>query len=271
LRTPILGALALATLITLNLSAARPQSTTIHPRPLEARNVLIALDLSRSMTTSDFNRDGRWATRLDGVKSVVSDLLKNRSADRVGLVVFGVQAFLQAPLTLDHALLTQMVTSLECGVAGDGTAIGDGLGLSVKRLEGVPAKAKSVILITDGVNNSGNVHPLKAAQVAKDLHITVHTIGIGSDQPTASGMPEFDEKLLKEIASLTGGLYSSASSSEDLRVIYQAIENLEMTESDQPSVREIEELFYPLALAALVMFMILTAFTRSYFLKVPVV
>ncbi len=271
LRTPLLGLLGLIALSCLSLAAARPQRTTIHPSPLEARNVLIALDLSRSMETADFNYDGRWATRLDGVKSVVDDLLKNRLGDRIGLVVFGVQAFLQAPLTLDHALLTQMVSSLECGVAGDGTAIGDGLGLSVKRLEGVPAKAKSVILITDGVNNSGNVHPLKAAQVAKDLNITVHTIGIGSERPTASGAPEFDEKLLKEIAEMTGGLYSSASSSEDLRKIYQAIEQLEMTESNQPSVKEIDELFHPFAFTALLAFMLLTVLARSYFLKVPVV
>jgi Ca-activated chloride channel homolog len=281
LRTPVLLILALASLLALTIAAARPQLINTLPTPQEARNLILALDLSRSMETPDFNIDGQRATRLDGVKSVVEDLLINRSADRIGLVVFGVRAFLQAPLTLDHPLLSQMVGSLRCGVAGDGTAIGDGLGLSIKRLQQKSQRSRAVILITDGVNNSGNVNPLQAAQIANDLGIIVHTIGIGSNQPLPQDLlgglmqfqglqsAEFDEKLLKEIAALTGGIYSFAESSADLRKIYSKIEMLDSSREDSPITREITELFPGFALVAFFCYLILLILSRTIFLKVP--
>lgn len=281
-RTPLLGMLWLLTVCCLSIAAARPQRVSSIPGIQEARNLIVALDLSRSMETPDFNLDGLRATRLDGVKSVVEDLLRERSADRVGLVVFGVQAFLQSPLTFDHALISRMVRSLRCGVAGDGTAIGDGLGLSIKRLQKKSERSRAIILITDGVNNSGNVNPLKAAQVARDLHIKIHTIGIGSTetlpqqlmgqffQNAAPATAEFDEKLLREISSLTGGSYSAAGSSEDLRKIYDQIEQLDRDQDQSVTLQETEELFVPFAAAATLLYLTALLLGRTLFLKVPV-
>lgn len=280
LRKPILTTLATLTLASLCLAAARPQRIRPIPNASHARNLMIALDLSRSMETPDFNLDGERASRIAGVKSVVSDLLAERGGDRVGLVVFGAQAFLQSPLTLDHELIERMVDSLRCGVAGDGTAIGDGLGLSVKRVEKKTHGTRAIVLITDGVNNSGNVNPLKAAQVAKDLGIKVHTIGIGSTEPLSvplfggfitqrGGQAEFDEKLLREIATITGGKYSAAGSSQDLREIYREIEHLDRTEEDSPYARQVDEFYQPLALVAGLLYLAALLLSRTYFLKVP--
>ncbi len=280
-RTPVLGALSLFALAALCAAAARPQRIFPVPTASHARNLMVALDLSRSMETPDFNLDGERASRIDGVKSVVSDLLEQRSSDRVGLVVFGAQAYLQAPLTLDHALIERMVDALRCGIAGDGTAIGDGLGLSIKRVEKKTQGTRAIVLITDGVNNSGNVNPLKAAQVARDLGIKIHTIGIGSTEPVpqrffgnvfaprTQGQAEFDEKLLREIANITGGKYSAAGSSQDLRHIYQEIDRLDRTEEDSPFAQEVEELFQPFAAAALAAYLLAMLLSRTYFLKVP--
>lgn len=281
LRTPTLFAYGAITLIALSIAAARPQIVNRVSQPQERHNLMLALDISRSMATRDFMTSSGATTRIEGVKSVVADFLKARDDDRVGLVVFGADSYLQSPLTLDHTLLSQLARTLEVGIAGDGTAIGEGLGLALQRIKDIPGRSKAVILLTDGVNNSGTVNPLKAANVAKDLDITVHTIGIGSTEGSTltvlgqripvgmAGGLEFDEKTLKEIAELTGGLYRNANSIEGLADVYAEIDQLERSKIDEPEQRIIEELFAPWALVGLIAGLLYLVFNRSILARLP--
>jgi Ca-activated chloride channel family protein len=267
MRPYILSLLWLIVTTVLIAAASRPQHVEPMPQQHEARNVFVALDLSRSMEADDFRVNGRDYSRIDGVKSVFTDLVSARPNDRIGIIVFGVRAFLQSPLTLDHELLTEVVQELQCGLAGDGTAIGDGLGLSIKRIKEVPAQSRVVILITDGVNNSGDVNPLKAAHVARDLGITVHTIGIGSARK--GGEFEFDEALLRQIAEMTGGLYAHAGSAEELRAIYRKIEELETSHRDLPRGVQVTEYYSLLCWIALGLMVIVLILQRTIFLVLP--
>jgi Ca-activated chloride channel family protein len=243
---------------------------------------MLVVDVSRSMAERDFPAGLSFISRLDGLKSVVSEYVKNRTQDRVGLVVFGQAAFLQSPLTSDTSLVEQFVKTLWPRMAGDGTAIGDGLGLALKRLRKTTQGSRAIILMTDGVNTAGQVSPLKAAQVAKDLAVQIHTIGIGGGaaNAVASGLgdlfnvggsrhSEFDDDTLKKIASLTGGVYFNASSLSDFKAVYQELEKLTTTESKQPAQREVEELFFPWALAGLITFMAVALLNATVFMRVP--
>jgi Ca-activated chloride channel family protein len=211
---------------------------------------------------------------MEGVKTVVAEYVRSRKLDRVGLVVFGNSAYLQSPLTSDTLLVERLVEQLQPRMAGDGTAIGDGLGLALKRLKDIEGESKAIILMTDGVNTAGQVNPLKAAEIARDLGIQIHTIGIGSGpvQLGAQGpigaiiggaagpMVEFDEATLKEIAKATGGIYFNATSLSGFKDVYRKIDELAKTEHDQPQKPLINELFAPwvkLALIALLSSLIL--------------
>jgi Ca-activated chloride channel family protein len=171
-------------------------------------------------------------------------------------------------------------------MAGDGTAIGDGLGLALKRLRKTTEGSRAIILMTDGVNTAGQVSPLKAAQVARDLAVQIHTVGIGggvgggagklsapglADLFTFGGAPhsEFDDGTLKSIASTTGGVYFNASSLSDFETVYQELEKLTTTESEQPAQRHIEELFFPWAIAGFLSFMVTAVLNATVFLRVP--
>jgi Ca-activated chloride channel family protein len=219
---------------------------------------------------------------MEGIKSVVAEYVRARAGDRVGLVVFGNTGYLQSPLTTDTALVEELVRALQPRMAGDGTAIGDGLGLALKRLREVKEGTKAIILMTDGVNNAGQVSPIKAAHVAKDLGIQVHTIGIGTEstpmlnQPLGGilGMPtgpmaEFDEKTLKEIADLTGGTYFNAANLEDFKKVYREIEKLTSTDQEQPDKTIVEELFAPCLLVATIAYILALLLAATYFLKIP--
>ncbi len=261
---PLLGIIAL---IGITVAAARPQKVTPIERDIDARNILLALDISRSMTATDFGSANGWLTRLEGVKDVVARFIDERKDDRLGLVVFGSQAWVQSPLTRDHALVKTMVERLTTGIAGDGTAIGEGLGVSIKRIADVPSETKAIILLTDGVNNAGQIHPLKAARVARDLKITVHTIGIGGAAQN-QGL-EFDEVTLKEIASITGGVYFNAADVDGLTEVYRRIDELESTQSEEPKQEIIEELFIlpgTIGVIALILYLTLSV---SLFMRVP--
>lgn len=257
-RKPLLGVLALLMVSSFTIAAARPQRLSTLPSVKQARNLMLAIDVSRSMDTVDFASPRGRVSRLQAVKQVLPQFLAARADDRVGLVVFGSSAFLQSPLTTDHETLIQLVEAIPVGVAGDGTAIGDGLGLSLKRLRNAAQGSTAVVLLTDGVNNAGEVDPLKAASVAKDLGIKVHTIGIGSYDPVSQGgagvffpshrsEPEFDEQTLRRIAEVTGGVYQNASSIEGLEKVYAALDELAKSEDDEPSQRLVEELYFPYA------------------------
>jgi Ca-activated chloride channel family protein len=283
LREPVLWSLMVATVVLLSISAARPQKITLLDQPLKGRNIMLVVDASRSMLAQDFPMSFGHASRMDGVRTVVSEYVRNRHHDRVGLIVFGEAAYLQSPLTSDTALVDELVQGIRPGMAGDGTAIGDGLGLALKRLKEVEEGSKAIILMTDGVNNAGQVSPLKAARVAKDLGIEVHTIGIGAGtapivDPRRLGgmmglgfgqMAEFDEATLKSIAETTGGVYFNASSLEGFKEVYRQIETLTQIELDQPDRTVIEELFWPYALIGALCYLLALVLSATLFMKVP--
>lgn len=278
----ILIPLALTTTAMFTIAAARPHRVDTVSDPVKRHNLMLSIDLSRSMATRDFLFQRGFITRIDGVKLVLSQFLSSRPDDRIGLVVFGNSSFLQSPLTSDTSLLEQLVQSFELGMAGDGTAIGDGIGLALQRIEDVPGDTKAIILLTDGVSNAGTVNPLKAAKVAADLGVKVHTIGIGSTDQSASTAAggisnlllgnagaEFDEQTLKEIAQLTGGIYRNASSVEGLQDIYNEIDRLNKSEEPESARVVLEDLFAPYAaigLMALISYLILS---QTYLRRIP--
>ena len=282
LREPTLFALSLITVSALSVAAARPQRVTIVETPRKARNIMLAIDTSNSMSAADFPTSFGFASRMEGVKTAVAKYVRSRTTDRIGLVVFGNSAYLQCPLTSDTTLVEQLVQGLYPRMAGDGTAIGDGLGLALKRLREVEGDSKAIILMTDGVNTAGQVSPLKAAQVAKELGIQVNTIGIGSGSAPMAGAPlggmlgvprqmmaEFDEATLKEIAQMTGGAYFNASSLEGFQEVYRKIEKLQETEQQSPDRTIVDELYPPFVLAALVAYLLGALLKATYFMRVP--
>ncbi len=287
LRRFSLGLLGLVTVIMLSLAAARPQRITIADQLNNGRNLVLALDVSPSMSATDFRSGGRRMTRLSAVQQVVTDFIDARPFDRMGLVVFGGRAYLQSPLTRDRSVLKNLVGRLEVGMAGDGTAIGDGLGQSMKRIEEMRKSAgqadipAAIILLTDGVSNAGQVNPIKAAKVAGDLGIKIYSIGIGSKEPVTVSLPggiftqqvqaqaEFDEETLREMADLTKGKYFNAMSLEDLSKVYREIDKLETSAQDEPGAPIVEELFWNYALIALSAYALYVALTWTVFLRVP--
>jgi len=278
LRTPCLFVLECLTLSALTIAAARPQKVTIIEQPNLGRNIMMVIDTSNSMSGEDFPSKIGMTTRMEGVKTVVAEYVRSRRQDRVGLVVFGNSAYLQSPLTSDTLLVEKLVQQLQPRMAGDGTAIGDGLGLALKRLRDIEGESKAIILVTDGVNNAGQVSPLKAAQIAKELRIQIHTVGIGSGPVTMGGglfgggpqlILEFDEKTLKEIATLTGGVYFNASSLEGFKDVYRKIDELAQTETEQPDKPIVHELYLPWAVAALAAMLTLWILQATIFRRLP--
>lgn len=271
-RTAILSIFFWAAVCFLALAASEPRRDLGPVSTAAARNILLALDISRSMSAADFATSSGPTTRMEGVRAVVLEFLKRRPADRIGLVVFGAKAYVQAPLTLDHEFVAELLSGLEVGMAGDGTAIGEGLGAALKRIQELPADSKAVVLVTDGASNAGSVSPLSAANVAKDLGVRVYTIGIGSADPIAIGYPggifgnnvvqrvEFDEDTLKQIATVTGGRYQNADSLDGLREVYREIDALEKTEANDQPQHEFEALtalFLWLSIATFLIFWVL--------------
>ena len=280
LRKPTLLILALLFVLATTIAASRPQLLTAIPQQHDSRNIILALDISKSMSANDFGGGFSRISRLEGVKRVVSEFVKARVHDRLGLVVFGSTAFLQSPLTLDHTIIEQLVGRLQPGLAGDGTAIGDGVGLSLKRIQEIPGTSKAIVLMTDGANNSGQVNPVKAAKVAADLGIKIHTIGIGSENPVSfdqsdiffprmGGRVEFDEKLLRDLAQETGGVYFNASNLEGLTQVYKQIDELEKSKADDLPSQRVEELFPRFVLFGLLALALYTMLTNTIFMKIP--
>lgn len=252
----------------LTIAAARPQTIDVVRSDDKGRNIILALDVSGSMKTPDFLLQGITVSRLDAVKSVVKDFISARSGDRIGLVVFGESAFLQAPLTKDSGILVQLVKMLKTGMAGDGTAIGDGLALALKRVADSPEGSRAVILLTDGVNTAGAISPDSNISIAKDLGVKIHTIGIGAAGnfrwgslnsilgSSQSAGNDYDEELLKKLSSETGGLFFNASTIEGLKEVYGQIDELESTIGEEESQRVAHDLsFYPTIAGALLLFL----------------
>ena len=229
--------------------------------PTTGRDLMLGVDISGSMSTEDMQLQGDQVTRLSVVKAVVSDFISNRSGDRVGLILFGTNAYVQAPLTFDLKTVEQLLLEAPVGIAGGKTAIGDAIGLAAKRLKDRPSENRVLILLTDGSNNVGELSPQKAAELAKDIGVRIHTVGVGADELELRSLfgfgrrmvnpsADLDEETLSNIADITGGKYFRASDTESLVGIYDEITKLEPVEQADEIFRPTKALYYwPLAVA----------------------
>ncbi len=242
------------------VAGSRPQwlgeSVSIN---ISGRDLMLAVDLSDSMRIGDFKIADREVNRLNATKYVASQFIEKRVGDRLGLILFGTQAYLQTPLTFDTKTVKELLMESAIGLAGERTAIGDAIGLALKRLDQSPQTSRVLILITDGANTAGEVTPIKAAQLAAERDLKVYTIGIGADEQIRSTWfgvrkinpsAQLDEATLKAIANTTGGRYFRARDTAELEEIYRLLDELEPLGLDQQSLRPVRALFYwPLALA----------------------
>ena len=234
------------------VALARPVNITEeHETTTDGIDIVMAMDISGSMLARDFTPD-----RLTSAKRLAAEFVANRRGDRIAVVAFAGEAFTQAPLTSDQAVVETMLSRLRSGVVEDGTAIGNGLATAINRLRESGAKSKVVILLTDGVNNRGQISPLMAAEIARDMGIKVYTIGVGTrgrapypavdmfgNKTTVMADVEIDEELLREISSMTGGKYYRAVNDEALREIYAEINELETSKVQVTNYQTYEELF----------------------------
>lgn len=234
-------------------AAARPQSQHLETvLPEDARALYLAIDISNSMRIQDMQSQGQPHTRADFVKTLIKELIKQRPSDRIGLIVFASQPFLQSPLTRDHQTLTQWVNEAQPGMAGEYTAIGDAVGLSIQKLREQNSDNKVAILITDGANNSGVMPPITAAKLAAQYGIRLYTIGVGSTA-AESGNPtlhDLDEPLLQEMATLTQGQYLRLQTQEQLNELLAFFQRIEP--SQQPAQQYRVQELYPWFLFAAV-------------------
>ncbi|MBL6986322.1 MAG: VWA domain-containing protein [Methylobacter sp.] len=226
---------------------------------VSGRDLMLAVDLSGSMEEQDFFINKRAVDRLTAAKSVAGDFINRRVGDRVGLILFGTQAYLQTPLTFDRKTVMTLLNEAVIGLAGDNTAIGDAIGLAVKRLKNEQANSRVLVLMTDGANTAGEVSPLKAAELAAANHLKIYTIGIGADEMIVRSFfgnrkvnpsVDLDEKTLIKIAESTGGQYYRARNTDELNNIYMRLDELEPVKKDKQYFRPRSELyFWPLSLA----------------------
>ncbi|MCG9696290.1 VWA domain-containing protein [Shewanella sp. Isolate11] len=230
--------------------------------PSKGRDLMLAIDLSGSMQIEDMVLDGKPVDRFSMVQHVMSDFIERRKGDKLGLILFADHAYLQAPLTQDRRSIAQFLSEAQIGLVGKQTAIGEAIALSVKRFDQAKESNRVLILLTDGSNNSGSISPDEAAAIAAKRGITIYTIGVGADvmerrtlfgRERVNPSMDLDEAQLTRLATTTHGQYFRARNSQELEQIYQEIDKLEPTDSDQLSYRPQSELFYyPLALALLV-------------------
>lgn len=270
----ILRILALACII---LALARPQTRfEEQEREGEGIDIILCIDVSGSMTAQDFTPN-----RMEAAKRVAIDFVNHRPNDRIGVVIFAGESFTQCPLTTDHFVLTSQIQAIRNGLLEDGTAIGSGLATSVDRLRKSKAKSKVIILLTDGVNNSGLIDPSTALEIAKVFHVKVYTVGVGSEgyAPTPVNTPlgivmqqekvTIDEKLLKDIAKETGGRYFRATDNTSLQQIYAEINQLEKSKVKIATFQRNTEKFYPFLFAALALLFVEIILRYVVFKKFP--
>ena len=260
MRRPWLALVATLVWLLLLFAAARPQWVgEIESLPVSGRDLLLAVDISGSMDTQDMVLNKTAANRLKVVKKVAGEFIQRRRGDRVGLVLFGSRAYLQTPLTFDTETTATLLDESEIGLAGRETAIGDAIGLAVKRLRDDAASDRVLVLLTDGANTAGEVQPLQAAEFAARDGLTVYTVGVGADEMmvqdyfgsrVVNPSADLDEETLRAIADQTGGRYFRARDAKGLEKIYEILDELEPVESDIEIIRPVEELFYwPLGVA----------------------
>jgi Ca-activated chloride channel family protein len=244
--------------------------------PSEGREMMIAVDLSGSMEIEDMNLNGRNVNRLQMLKVVLGDFIERRVSDRLGLILFADDAYMQTPMTFDRKTVKQMLDESELNLVGKKTAIGDAIALAVKRFDAKEESNKVLLLLTDGQNTTGKISPEQALELAIAKDITIYTIGIGADvmlQQSLWGTQrinpsrDLDEQSLKNIATKTGGQYFRARDSQGMSEIYSLLDQLEPIEQEQQQMRPLTALFYwPLTLATLLCFGYLLSLHYSFLL-----
>lgn len=257
---PVLFILRLAALVMLTIALARPQTSNVTENiDSEGVDIVLSLDVSGSMLAEDFKPN-----RIEAAKKVAMNFVDQRPTDRLGLVIFSGESFTQCPITIDHNVLKEQLSEVKSGVLQDGTAIGMGLATAVDRLRYAKGKSRVIILLTDGVNNTGLIDPMTALEIAKSFKVRVYTIGVGTEGQapypvqTPFGiqkqmMPvQIDEALLTKIAQETGGKYYRARNNKALESIYADIDKLEKTKVEISSYKHYAELFFPFALLAII-------------------
>jgi len=258
---------------------ARPQAGTENREvATETIDIMLALDVSGSMKAEDFKPQNRLYVAKEEIKKFVS----KRTSDRIGLVIFAASSFTQCPLTLDYSILLTFLEQVKFGMVKDGTAIGMALANCINRLRESPSKSKVIILLTDGVNNAGQIDPLTAAGIAKTMEVKIYTIGVG--KPGNAMYPvndpifgkryvylpnEIDEKSLREIAERTGGKYFRARSEKELEEIYEEIDSLERTEIKVSEYVQYRELFPPFVYFGLLFLIMEILLGQTLFRKIP--
>ena len=266
--------LRMVVVLLLILALARPQSTSkTHDVTVEGIDIMIALDISGSMLAEDFKPN-----RMEAAKRTALEFINMRPTDRIGMTVFSGQTFTLCPLTTDHSLIKELAKNVHTGMVEDGTAIGDGLANAVNRLRESQAISKVIVLLTDGINNTGVIDPLTAAEIAKMLDIRVYTIGVGSkgEVPYPFQTPygiqyrnveiPVDEELLQQMADMTGGKYFWADNPRKLEAVYEEIDQLERTKIDVTEYERKTDEYYGFAVFAL-LFFCLEMFLRYTFIR----
>jgi Ca-activated chloride channel family protein len=254
-RIPLI--LRVCAFILIALAAARPQFYNVsHETQSPGVDIILCLDTSGTMQALDFTLDNEPVTRLTAIKKVVSDFIKEREFDRIGLVVFGDAAYTQAPLTMDKGLLLKLVNGMHVGMVGERTAIGDALAVSAKRLKDLNAPSRIVILLTDGRHNAGQLTPAEAAAAAAAVGVKIYTIGVGGKgeapfkvqtffgERLAYQQVDLDERTLQEVAKTGGGRYFLASDTKSLSDIYHIIDKAEKREVKVKEFFHFKELYH---------------------------
>jgi Ca-activated chloride channel homolog len=279
---PLMRWLALALFV---VALARPQRVDSETtQKASGVDIVVTLDMSGSMKAKDFKLKGQPANRLAVAKDVLRKFIDRRPNDRIGLVAFGAQAFIAAPLTLDHSFLHQNLDRLELDVIdGSRTAIGSALSVAINRLRELKSKSRIVILMTDGQNNAGSIPPLTAAEAAQALAVKVYTIGVGTrgKAPMPTGVDMFgremvqmvdvdiDEETLKAVSAKTGGKYYRADSTDTLQKIYEEIDKLEKTEVEVKKYVHVEELMHWAVVPGLVLLLLEILLNHTLWRRLP--
>ncbi|MCD6064447.1 MAG: aerotolerance regulator BatA [Flavipsychrobacter sp.] len=270
---PVLFVLRIVAFTALIIALARPQSSNVTESiDSEGIDIVISMDVSGSMLAEDLRPN-----RIEAAKKVAIDFVEQRPTDRIGLVVFAGESFTQCPITIDHNVLKEQISNIKSGVLVDGTAIGMGLATGVDRLRNATGKSRVLILLTDGVNNTGLIDPSTALEIAKAYKVRIYTIGVGTQGSapypvqTPAGMQkqmmpvQIDEPLMRKIATETGGKYFRATNNSSLAAIYTEINQLEKTRIDISTYKHYAELFFPFALLAIICLVLELIFRYTMF------
>jgi len=265
--------LAMLAWLLLVIAAARPQwiGDSIQV-PVSGRSLMLAVDISGSMENEDMVINRRAVDRLTAVKAVAGEFIEKREGDYLGLILFGTKAYLQSPLSYDRKTIRILLNEAVTRLAGENTAIGDAIGLAVKRLKKQPQQNRVLVLLTDGANTAGSIEPLKAADLAASESIRIYTIGVGDDSVRTSGIfglrlrkSDLDEDTLKAIASKTGGRFFRARDIAQLQEIYQILDEIEPVTDESQSFRPVTELYqWPLA-TAVILALVISIFRRKQY------